>query len=172
MWKIQEENPMNNKMVEQHNGRVIIDDTTYVPYSLYSESFKQNNSNPIAKLQTDDALKLAYFSEQNKQWIQNAIRYQVWINSEKEHIIDNQSSDELDLIMRSIYLQYSRNIPSKEHLLELNNMVVNYCVPNIITQIKQYVGYKRDIQNLADPIDHGIHTRITGSKTIEYRVGL
>ena len=129
--------------MDHHNGRVIIEDNEYMPYSLYAENFRQNNSNPIAKLQTDDTLKSAYFSEKNKEWIQNAIRYQVWMNSEKEHIIDNQNPDELDLIMRSIYLQYSRNVPSKEHLLELNHMVVNYCVPNIITQIKQYIDIKR-----------------------------
>ena len=164
---------MNDMQDREYNGRVQLDkNTSYLPYSLYNETTHQTESNPIAKVQTDDALKLAYFSEKNHAWIQNAIRHQVWENSSGEYIIGNQNKDELDLVMRSIYLQYSRNIPSKEHLLELNNKVVDYCVPNITTQVKQYLGYRKDIQNLPKPIEPGIQTSIKGSKTLENRVGL
>ena len=162
---------MNDMQLQEYNGRVQFENDNSSPYSLYTEITQENDSNPIAKLQTDDTLKLAYFSTKNKQWIQNAIRYQVWEQSSENYMIDNQNSDELDLVMRSIYLQFSRNIPSKDHLLELNNKVVDYCVSNILSQVKQYLGYKKDIQNLPKPIQHGLQTSVKGSKTLENRIG-
>jgi len=39
--------------------------------------------------------------------IQDGIRYQVYLKTDKKHIIDKQSEVELEIIMRSIYLQHS-----------------------------------------------------------------
>ena len=52
-------------------------------------------------------------------------------------MIDDQNIDTLKVIMRSFFLQYSEfgltNI--KEQVEKLNEMVVNYCAPNIYGEI-------------------------------------
>ena len=74
--------------------------------------------------------------------------------------------------MRAMYLQHSRNLPCKckEQVKELNKHVLNYCIPNIMTNIKQYIGYRNSIDAppyvMEKPID-------TSSKTtqLEYNLG-
>ena len=86
---------------------------------------------------------MSFFSNQNIQIVQNAIRYQVWIQSNKKNHISNQSETEVQKVMRSIYLQYARNLPDKisQQIEELNSKVVNYCVPIIMSNIQQYKQY-------------------------------
>ena len=65
----------------------------------------------------------------------------------KKHIIGRQSEDEIMIVMRSIYLQHGKNMNT---LLEtqvdiLNNLVLDYCVDNIYTNLLQYLEYINDI---------------------------
>ena len=62
-------------------------------------------------IQTSTPLSKAFFSTQNISALHTKIRYQVWLNTNKQHVIGNQSNEELVLIMRSMYLQYSQNQP-------------------------------------------------------------
>ena len=57
--------------------------------------------------------------------IQNNIRYTVYVKTNKKHIIDKQSDIELQIIMRSMYLQHSPNLEYnyKEQLEYLNKLV-------------------------------------------------
>ena len=50
-------------------------------------------------------LGTVYFSSENIEILQNAIRAQVYEKSNKKYIIDKQDSDQLKIIMRAIYLQ-------------------------------------------------------------------
>jgi hypothetical protein len=50
-----------------------------------------------------------FFSDANQEYIQNNIRYFVWLDSNKEYIISPQSPQELQLIMRSIFFQYAKH---------------------------------------------------------------
>ena len=51
--------------------------------------------------------------------------------------------------MRSIYLQYGKNLPSniKEQVATLDNYVITECVNIIVPNLLQYVGYIRDIRS-------------------------
>ena len=62
--------------------------------------------------------------------------------------------------MRSSYLQFSSNRKDNitEQLKDLNQLVVNYCVPQINSEATAYKNYKKDVSNLATPIDRPIST--------------
>jgi hypothetical protein len=50
----------------------------------------------------------AFFGPENMKIIQNAIRRDVYDRSkENQWVIDEQSADELQIVMRSLYLQYA-----------------------------------------------------------------
>ena len=151
------------------------------PYQLYQTDINANqtpyNKEAINKIQTDSPLSMAYFSKQNITIIQNAIRYQVWIQSSNKHMISNQSEIELQLVMRSIYLQYSRNLPTqiREQISSLNNRVIEYCVPIILSNLTQYQQYRKDVSQLPVPQEHPQQVSSAGSKTLEFdaaRIGL
>jgi len=110
-----------------------------------------------------------FFSQKNVDALQQGIRYKVFSRSSK--IIDNQSEREIRVIMRSIYLQYSRNLNTNiiEQVIDLNSKVLDYIVPKIIIEVKQYDTYIRDASTLPDPIDRGLNTSITGTKFLHVK---
>lgn len=88
----------------------------------------------------------AFFSKHNIDHLQEQMIQQVYQKSCGNFKISRQSDDELLIIMRSIYLQYTRNLPFdiEGQVNELNKQVLLYAVPNILTRAQGYLGYMRD----------------------------
>lgn len=161
----------------KYNGRIDIinnqlsqDDYTNTN-TLYSEGNDPNKvffSEALKGIQTESILSRSFFSNKNIDILQNNIRYIVYTESKNKHIISRQSDIQLQIIMRSFYLQYSKNLDTniREQIMELNNMVINYCVPKILSEIQQYIGYKQDISKLPDPIDRSVNLSVKGTKTL------
>lgn len=121
----------------------------------------------IESIHTTTMLNFAFFSKANMDIVQNALRYQVWVRTNKKHIIERQSDTELGIIMRAYYLQYGKNLPDNipEQVQELNNMVVEYLVPKILVQVQQYLSYLQDISTPYRILDRAKDTSITGEKS-------
>ena len=70
--------------------------------------------------------------------------------------------------MRSIYLQYAKNIPDniKEQLVELNDLVIQECVPKILSQIEQHFYYLFDASTQPVPLSHPENVSSAGRKTL------
>ena len=115
-----------------------------------------------------NALNTTFFSLANKQIIQNAIRHDVWQRTPSRHIIGEQSDTELEIIMRSIYLQYSTNREAhiRNQVTDLNRRVVEHSVPNIINNIQQQVAYKEDLDRGVQVMEHPRNVSNAGSKTL------
>jgi hypothetical protein len=111
----------------------------------------------------------AYFSQENVAAIQGAIRRYVYEKSHpKGYMIDDQSTDELKIIMRAIYYQYAKNntkdIPGQ--VSELNQYVVNWSGPHILSAVDHYVYYLKDIDTLPVPMAHPVKLSSAGSRTL------
>jgi hypothetical protein len=76
-----------------------------------------------------------FFSPVNIAALQQGIRYKVYVNSSGVHNIPNQSEGEL-LAMRSLYLDYSKNLPFDYigQVKSLNIRVLDFAVPQIISE--------------------------------------
>ena len=129
-------------------------------------SFDLKNS-AIESIHTTTPLNYAFFSKANIDIVQNALRYEVWTRTNKKHLIDRQSDTELGIIMRAYYLQYGKNLPTgvAQQVQELNNIVIEYLVPKIISQVQQYVTYLKDISNPYTIMDRAKNTDIHGEKS-------
>lgn len=105
-----------------------------------------------------------YFSKENIAALQQGIRYSVFRESQK--VISKQNETELMVIMRSIYLQYAKNLPNNilAQIRELNARVLDYVVPKITVELNQYDTYIRDASGLPVPMDRGQNTSVTGTK--------
>lgn len=101
----------------------------------------------------DSPLSLVFFCKENIQILQNAIKRGVYDKSDKKFIIGQQDCDELKIIMRSIYLQNTKNLPYNitNQVKELNDMVVKYCVYQIYNEAISYMKYKRDASMMHVP---------------------
>ena len=92
-------------------------------------------------------LSVMFFSSQNINSIQNVMRYRVF--KETNFKIGRQSEINLKIIMRSIFLQYSKNLDYnfKEQLQRLNDIVFDEVVPKLVNEVTQYLLYLRDRTN-------------------------
>jgi len=114
--------------------------------------------NPTEGLWNETPLSQAFFSQENIQIIQNGIRSGVYKRSNGQYVIGDQDCDSIKIIMRSVFLQYSANKPSSipEQIIELNNIVLNYCVQQVYSEAQGYMKYIDDVSTLAVPIAHPV----------------
>merc|ERR1711907_149906 len=98
------------------SGRVdILGNKPTKPFQLYTDDGKVGyyKDNSLKSIQTNSLLSKTYFSKENFEQLQNMIRYNVYIQSNKRHIIARQSDTQLQIIMRSIYLQNAKKSRNK-----------------------------------------------------------
>lgn len=96
-----------------------------------------------------------FFSAENMQIIQNAIRANVYKLSQQKINIPNQSVDALKIIMRGIYMEYAEHYPTniKGQVERLNKLVLDYAVPNVYSEAISYLKYLEDQSYLAVPME-------------------
>jgi glycerophosphoryl diester phosphodiesterase len=111
----------------------------------------------------------SFFSVENIKRLQQFIRKGVYDRSQpKGYIIDDQSTDELKIIMRAIYYQYARNMPKdvKAQVEDLNRKVVDWSVPHILSAVDHYHFYLNDISHMPVPLAQPQHLSRAGTKSL------
>lgn len=106
-------------------------------------------------------LSKTFYSKENIQIIQNAIRNGVYLKSNKQYIVGEQSCDDIKIVMRSTFLQKSKNQPDniQGQIRELNDIVIDYCVKNVYSSAISYVKYLRDVNTLVVPIERPVDVK-------------
>ena len=152
------------------NGRVDILNDIKGSSKIVKESIlSENNVNSISQSLSNTSLSLNFFSKTNINKIQNSIIKGVYTKSNKKHLISKQDEQELLIIMRSYYLQYGKNLPYNinKQIDELNDMVIVWAVENIISNINQYISYKKTCSTLPMPLERAQLPSQKGTKTLE-----
>lgn len=157
-----------------NNGRVdLVNNNNFNMYDMFKEETKSKyvSEEAIKSIHSKNELSEIFFSRQNIDILQNAIRYLVYKKTCGKHVIDKQSETDLIIVMRSIYLQYGKHTPYaiKEQIKDLNERVLEYCVPKIIGEIHMYLQYRKDISSLPVPMDRGEFISSKGTKVLEQR---
>lgn len=159
-----------------NNGRVNFGRTgTSSAASLPGFEYRQTS----VQSEADDAIRgnvmptplnQAFFGPANVQIIQNKLRRDVFERSRGEFLIDNQSVDELLIVMRAMYLQYGKNQPTRipEQIAELNQIVVDWAVPKILSECSMHKTYLYDIQNMPVPMSQPVLISQKGSKSSSF----
>jgi len=116
---------------------------------------KDNKENSIKGLVEQNAVNDIFFSDSNTKVLQDTIRYNIYKSTNQS--ISEQSPRELFIVMRSILLQSANLFPSAEKVVDeikrINKLVVDYCVGNISSNLKQYNVYIDDLTKLPTPIE-------------------
>jgi hypothetical protein len=110
-----------------------------------------------------------FFSSSNVERIQQLIRKGVYDRSgSKQYVIDNQSADEMKIIMRAIYYQYGRNMTTDilGQVDDLNKKVVDWSVPHILSAVDMYHYYLKDISQLTIPMEQPQHLSRAGTRSM------
>lgn len=136
-------------IVNPPNPMILYDKPRYV--SNYGDAMTGNWENTL--------LSRAFFSVENQQIIQNGIRAGVYKQSQGEYIVAQQSDTHLKMVMRAIFLEHSKNLPTNipEQIKELNQRVFTFCIPRVYSEAKAYLIYLQDASTLAIPMSVPIH---------------
>lgn len=137
-----------------------------IPVSSSKYSFRE----ALTGNWNDTKLSIAFFSYKNMQIIQNGIRAGVYNKSNKQYVIGEQSVDELKIIMRGMFLEYSKNLPDgiPQQINDLNQIVLNYAIKQVYGEADGYMKYKRDASTLAVPLSMPIMAS-TNDKQLELK---
>ena len=147
-----------------NNGRVTLDLDNSHSYKLTNESKPLYKSNFVAGIKETETYKV-YFSENNTNYLQEKIIKNVKDCSKGGYDISKQDDNTLLIIMRSIYLQNLKDTGNVDkQVANMNHLVIEYCVNNIVTNIKNYVYYLNDISKLPVPLEHPKYMRPDGLK--------
>jgi hypothetical protein len=159
----------------QSNGRIdILGPTVEQQFAMYD---KIPNSDKCASFHDamvgnweNTALSNAFFSAQNMQTVQNALRNGVYSMSNGAYLIGPQDCDNLKMIMRSVFLQSAMNLATDipGQIAALNKIVVDMFVPKLCSEARAYIQYKRDASTMYKPIDHPIYSA-ENDKTLELK---
>lgn len=170
------------------NGRVVLDDKPGISYDLFEQAKKPYDFNDSLRgIQDESILSKAYFSKKNVDYLQRQIV--MLVSKQSGYQIKRQSETELQIIMRSIFLQYSKNdypynifqhqnfnqiqansksqqCDIKDQISGLNKKVLNYCVDRIVTEISQFLEYKNTVNKMPLPMSHPQYLSNSGSKSL------
>lgn len=147
------------------NGRVnILNNTPNSVFNLYDKIPVEQNitsyRNALTGNLEDNMLSKVFFSKGNIIIVQRKIIQGVYNSSKGRFEIGYQDEDTLKIIMRSVYLQNAANNPNNitEQVEALNQIVADYCIPQICSEAQAYINYKNDVSNLAVPIKRPVST--------------
>jgi len=133
------------------------------------------------------ALESTFFSTENIDLINKQLILTVYKKTNKKFVICPQKEEDLIIVMRYVFIEYSRNLPFniQGQIKDLNCTVVGEILPTIVSNVDQKVGYLRDIstQPIGPPLpintksidrtlpsmDSIVHMRISDRDKIKYQ---
>jgi len=163
----------------KHTGRLPLsgdeEKSTLPPFSLTAKEpyvVPSRVAEQMQYRQEATPLNTVFFSEANLDSLQSEIASAVLqMSGTKRYVIGPQSDADLKTVMRSYYLQYAQNDPTRvgEELTLLNNRVIGWCANNILVEIEAYKYYRQDIEDFPAPIERPVMTNIYGTRTGELK---
>jgi len=154
-------------MSKNYNGRVNIKSpNTLSLFNMYDKIPANQCTtfrNATEGIWDETLLSQLFFSQENIKILQNGIRAGVYKRSNGQYLIGPQDCDSLKIIMRSVYLQHSANQNNSitRQIVELDKIVLDYCVQQIYSEAQGYMKYIDDVSTLAIPIAHPIQSSNT-----------
>jgi hypothetical protein len=133
-----------------------------------SDKYSDINKNSILRsIINDTTLSITFFSDKNISKLQNQIRFNIY-NILKQKI-SNQSPYELIIVMRSVFLQNSKNLADNipGQIAELNRIVIKNIMPKLISSVEQYNSYLKDTNTLPVPMPHPTKMTGTGNRNLD-----
>ena len=139
--------PINNSVFQLYD-KIPIDEKT----TSYRNALTGNlEANQLSK---------TFFSAGNILILQHGLMAGAYKSSGGRFRIGYQNEDTLKIIMRSIFLQHSSNLSTNitQQVEALNNLVLDYAIPQICSEAEGYIKYKNDVSTLPVPLQRASST--------------
>ena len=105
-------------------------------------------------------LSKTFFSAGNILILQHGLMAGAYKSSGGRFRIGYQNEDTLKIIMRSIFLQHASNLSTNitQQVEALNNLVLDYAIPQICSEAEGYIKFKNDVSTLPVPLQRASST--------------
>lgn len=140
---------------------------------LFLQEHRKNYSNmadeALHGIQTSSELSKVFFSDNNIRTLQKLIRKEVYKRTKGQFMLEvDQEQRDLYIAMRAVYLEYARFLPGqiKAQIQRLNMKVIDEILPGMITELRQYYGYLKEINKPLDPIARPLNVNNKGRKSL------
>jgi len=180
--------PFNNKPLNYINNSNMTDginaldrnnltiaDIYKTPFLFLNEHHKNFKTLPPTVLNNNtcninnNKLTDIFYSKENMDRIQKLIKKAVTIKSNNKIKLDvDQEEKDLFLAMKAVFIENAElyTLRYVHEVKRLNMLVVNSILPGIMSNVLQYYGYLRDINNPRKLIDRPINVSSAGRKTL------
>lgn len=165
----------NNSANQGTNGRIdllspapLLDIPAYQRTNVDNRTFSSEAT--VGQVQKTPLSDL-YFCADNINILQDAIRYRVWVETDQKYVIGRQSDTELKIVMRSIFYQHAMHKASDVvgQVRELNTKVLEWVVPEVVSNLKQYEVYRKDASTLPVPMERAQLSTAKGTRILEQK---
>lgn len=144
-----------------HNGRVDImtppsADILFKMKEQVSHENKSTDYNEAIKGEIEDnILAKVFFSKNNIDILQDGLRAGVYKMSEGDFKIPPQNVNNLKIIMRRVYFQYTTHDLTnvKGEIERLNQIILNSIIPEVYNSAVSYNKYRIDQSSLVSPLE-------------------
>lgn len=157
------------------NGRVDLmspldplDIPAYQQRSVRNDTFTREAT--YGQIAGNDVSRL-FFSETNINALQDGLRYRVYVETNGQYVIGRQSDQELKIVMRSIYYQNAKHQSTDiiGQVRVLNAKVLEWVVPEVLSNLKQHEKFKQDASTLPMPMERSPLMTTKGTKVLEIK---
>jgi hypothetical protein len=150
------------------NSQFNIMKTPFLMFQSHRDDYVNMSHDSLKGVQSESILSQLFFSPQNVNILQRRIIREVFERTDGAYLIEKQDEKDLQVIMRSMYIQHARHIPYgiKEQISELNNIVIDDIVPNVVSGVNAYYGYLDRAFGPREVMDLPQNTSMSGMKTI------
>ena len=139
--------PINNSVFQLYD-KIPIDEKT----TSYRDALTGNlEANQLSR---------TFFSAGNILILQHGLMAGAYKSSGGRFRIGYQNEDTLKIIMRSIFLQHASNLSTNitQQVEALNNLVLDYAIPQICSEAEGYIKFKNDVSTLPVPLQRASST--------------
>lgn len=143
--------------------------TPFLFLNDHPKDYKSTVNKGLSGIACNTGLEKLYFSDRNIRRVQDKIKKAIRDRTNGQFRLDeDQDPRDLHLAMKSVYIEHAR--PKSGGIVRqvkwLNNQVIDEVIPGIITNVRQYYGYLKDINSPLKPIPRPLNVSSAGRKTL------
>ena len=143
--------------------------TPFLFLQEHKKNYKNMATTALKGTQCQSELSKLFFSDRNMKRIQKALKKEVFIRTNGQFKVEiDQEQRDLFIAMKAVYLEHGRFLPGQivRQVKRLNKKVIDETVPGMITSIKQYYGYLKEINKPLTPIPRPMNANNAGRLTL------
>jgi hypothetical protein len=142
--------------------------TPFLFLNDHHKDYKSTVNETINNISCSSGLHRMFFSDKNTRRIQDKLKRAIYEKTNGQFKSEDQDPRDIDIIMKAVYKEHARFTETGlvREIKRLNQQLVDDTLPGMITNIKQYYGYLKDINSPIKPIPRPLNMSSKGRRIL------